>query len=85
MKNYKQYKSPDAFFWEISRYTCILLAVGAVYVLAAAVRMYEDPSLAPGMFFMIPEMIKHILVGCAAIPAVGALFEYIIKKEQFLV
>lgn len=85
MKYLKKRISPDLYFWKASRIACFLLAVCAVYVLAISFRMYEDPSTAQGMFFLIPEMIKNILVGCAAVGAVGALFEYIIKNESFIV
>lgn len=75
MKNIKSDLSPDTYFWHVSRIACFVLAAFSIYVLRLTIEMTRDPALAVSLDSAIPEMIKNILAGCAAVFFFGFIFE----------
>ncbi len=80
MKNNIRPISPDTFFWHVSRVAFFALSVFSVYVLKFTVDAAADPSLAFFSDFAVPEMIKTVLAGCAAVFFFGFIFELEVRK-----
>ena len=70
----------DGVLFEITRPMWYLLSIVSVYLLYTVSRMAEEPSLSPGLYFMLPQMLAGVAAGAVAILLTCVLFEYISSR-----
>lgn len=76
-----QKKSADDFLHVIMKCMMILLSVMALYILCFCFNVVENPAETLTHTQMVPEMIEHLLAGCAVSLGLGAAFEYLSLKD----
>lgn len=66
----------DEFLSEVLRAMWMYLLFSALRLFGTVCLMNTCPSLALGYYNRIPEMLEHLLAGCAVTVALGAAFQY---------
>ncbi len=76
MKNHSDLKKKaDTYFFKISKVALFITAIYAIGILFAVYSMNSSPAVALKYYFIIPELLKSVLLVCVVCSAIGLVFE----------